>query len=131
MRVLLDVNVLLDSLLQRHPWHKEADAILNAAARGQLNCSVTTHSLATLFYVARKMVGTVAARAGVRRHLLAFHILPVDKQTLLDAGALAGNDFEDNILIAAAVAAGLDGIVTRMSRISHTRRFLGGSQPRY
>jgi hypothetical protein len=31
MRVLLDVNVILDAmLLQRPPWHKEADAILQA-----------------------------------------------------------------------------------------------------
>jgi predicted nucleic acid-binding protein len=49
----------------------------------------------------------------VRRYLVAFDILPVDKQTLLDADALAGNDFEDNILIAAAVTASLDAIVTR------------------
>src|SRR5262245_940687 len=34
MRVLLDVNVLLDSLLQRTPWNKEADDILSAAATG-------------------------------------------------------------------------------------------------
>ena len=30
MRVLLDTNVILDSLLQRAPWHQEADAILQA-----------------------------------------------------------------------------------------------------
>jgi hypothetical protein len=41
------------------------------------------------------------------------HILPVDKQTLLDADALPGTDFEDNILIAAAVTASVDAIVTR------------------
>ena len=49
MRVLLDVNVLLDALLQRIPWHKEANAILNAAALGQVTCAATTLSLATLF----------------------------------------------------------------------------------
>jgi hypothetical protein len=32
---------------------------------------------------------------------------------LSDADGLAGNDFEDNIMIAAAVAASLDAIVTR------------------
>jgi hypothetical protein len=31
----------------------------------------------------------------------------------VDADALPGNDLEDNILIAAAVTASLDGIVTR------------------
>jgi hypothetical protein len=69
--------------------------------------------LATLFYVGRKFVGSPAARAGVRRHLAAYDILPIDKQTLVDADAMTGPDFEDNIMIAAATAAGLDAIITR------------------
>jgi predicted nucleic acid-binding protein len=113
MRVLLDTNVLLDSILQRAPWHKDADAILVAAALGQVSCATTPLSLATLFYVGRKLIGTVAARAGVRRYLAAFAILPIDRQTLLHADNLAGSDFEDNILIAAAVTASLDAIITR------------------
>src|SRR5438445_7149688 len=101
MRVLLDTNVLLDAILQRPPWHHEADAILQAGALGQVGCAAATLSLATIFYVARKAVGAPTARAAVRNCLGALAILPIDKQTLLDADALAGNDFEDNILIAA------------------------------
>src|SRR5439155_8616753 len=39
MRVLLDINVLLDALLQRAPWHQQADAILTAASSGQVICA--------------------------------------------------------------------------------------------
>jgi predicted nucleic acid-binding protein len=113
MRVLLDTNILLDSILQRAPWHAEADAILQADARGQVNCAATTLSLATVFYVARKAVGTLVARGAVQKCLAALAILPVDKQTLVDADALAGTDFEDNIIIAASVAASVDAIITR------------------
>jgi predicted nucleic acid-binding protein len=113
MRVQLDTNVLLDSILQRAPWHKDADAVLQAAALGQVSCAATTLSLATVFYLGRKAVGTAAARAGVRRYLVGCAILPIDKRALLDADALPGNDFEDNIMIAAAVAASLDAIVRR------------------
>jgi hypothetical protein len=57
----------------------------------------------------------------VRKSLGALTILPVNKQTLLDADALPGNDFEDNILIAAAVTASLDAIVTRnVTDFSHS-----------
>lgn len=87
--------------------------ILQAAGQGQVECAATTLSLATVFYVARKVVGTATARAAVRKGLAAFTILPIDKQTLLDADAMPGNDFEDNILIAAAVTASVDAIVTR------------------
>ncbi len=113
MRVLLDTNVLLDALLQRTPWHLQADAVLAAAARGQVSCATTTLSLATLFYVGRKIVGAAAARAGVRNYLATFAILPIDKQILLAADAMPGRDFEDNIVIAAAVTASLDAIITR------------------
>ena len=104
MRVLLDTNVVLDSMLQRAPLQSDADAILKAAALGQISCAVTSLSLATIFYVGRKVVGTAKARADVRSYLAAFTILPIDKQTLLDADALAGSDFEDNITMAAAAA---------------------------
>jgi predicted nucleic acid-binding protein len=113
MRVLLDTNVLLDSIMQRSPWDKDADAILQAAAMGQASCAITTLSLATLFYVGRKAVGAAAARAGVRRYLAGFAILPIDKQTLVAADGMLGSDFEDNIVIAAGVSASVDAIVTR------------------
>jgi hypothetical protein len=68
-------------------------------------------------------------------------ILPIDKQTLLDADAMRGKDFEDNILIAAAVAASVDAIVTRnVADFAHSpipvwqpaellRRLAGASPP--
>lgn len=113
MRVLLDTNVILDALLQRMPWRVEAEQILNAAAAGRLGCATTSLSLATLFYVGRRMLGATQARMAVRDCLNAFHVLAVDAQTLIDADAFPGADFEDNIQIAAAVQAGLDAIVTR------------------
>ena len=57
----------------------------------------------------------------MRSYLASFEILPVEKQTLADADALPGSDFEDNILIATAVAASLDAIVTRnVTDFSHS-----------
>jgi predicted nucleic acid-binding protein len=121
MRVLLDINVILDVMLQRPPWHTEADAILHAAAQGQVMCATTPLSLATIFYVGRKIVGATIARASVQKYLAAFEILPISKQTLLDADVLLGNDFEDNIQIAAAVAGSVDMIVTRnVADFSHS-----------
>jgi predicted nucleic acid-binding protein len=113
MRVLLDTNVLLDSMLQRPPWHADADAILQAAGHGEVTCAATVLSLANLFYVGRRVVGTDQARIGVQSCLNSFEIVAIDRQVLLDADALPGSDFEDNVQIAAAVASGLDAIVTR------------------
>lgn len=113
MRVLLDTNVILDAMLQRTPWHADTDAILHAAGRGEIICAVTTLSIANLFYIGRRLVGTQQARSDVRTCLNTLQILAVDRQALMDADTLAGSDFEDNIQIAAAVAASLDAIITR------------------
>lgn len=81
---------------------------------------MTVLSIANLFYIGRRLVGTDQARTDVQTCLHTLQILAVDRQTLLDADALAGSDFEDNIQIAAAVATGLDAIVTRdQSGFSH------------
>lgn len=121
MRVLLDTNVILDAMLQRPPWHGDADAILKAASQGLVTCAATANSLTNVFYIGRRTVGTAHTRTGIRLYLQAFEILPIDKQTLLDADTLAGNDFEDNVEIAAAVIAQVDAIVTRnASDFSHS-----------
>ena len=113
MHVLLDTNVVLDAILQRPPWHKAADAILQAAGLGRVTCAATALTVATVFYVARKAVGIPKARAAVQKCLGGFSILPIEKQSLVDAEAMLGSDFEDNIVIAAAMTASVDAIVTR------------------
>src|SRR4051794_40616553 len=113
MRVLLDTNVILDAMLQRPPWYREADAIVLAHAQRQVDCAAATLSLATVFYVSRKVIGTAAARMAVRDYLAAFEIVPIDKQMLVDADGMLGVDFEDNILIAVAVFSSVDAIITR------------------
>lgn len=113
MRVLLDTDVLLDSLLQRTPWHVESDEILRRAAGGEVDLAVVSLTLANLFYVGRRTVGTERARSEVRRIAMTFEVLSVDRQTILDADSLPGADFEDNIQIAATKTADLDAIVTR------------------
>jgi hypothetical protein len=72
-----------------------------------------TFSEFTFFYIARCQIGIPSANAAVDRCLAAFEVLTVDKALLLQARALPGNDFEDNVQISCALAAGLDLIVTR------------------
>jgi hypothetical protein len=66
-----------------------------------------------IFYIARRQIGILGANATVDRCLAAFEVLTVDKALLLEAHALPGNDFEDNVQISCALAAGRDLIVTR------------------
>jgi hypothetical protein len=66
-----------------------------------------------VFYVARKLVGLDRARAITAACLENFRIASVGEAVLHDAISLAGKDFEDDVQIAAARSAGLDGVITR------------------
>ncbi len=113
MRVLFDTNIVLDVLLGRIPWQAEADVIFEAARQGKIIASMTTLSIANVFYVGRRLAGLEKAIQSVHDCLSAFDILPVERRTLEAALLLPGPDFEDKIQIAAAIEANLDGIITR------------------
>jgi predicted nucleic acid-binding protein len=116
MRVLLDTNVVLDSMLQRPPWNRDADAILRAAAQGKFICAVTPLALATVFYVGRRVVGLEKALVGVRNYIQAFDILPVHRQTLCDADCRPHRCNRTAVVIAAltvAIAPPLDRCLIR------------------
>lgn len=113
MRVLIDTNVLLDVLLQRQPWATDSDAVWQANDQGYLAGFISATVATNLFYIARRARGNSEALQAVRACLDSFEICPVDRAILEAAIALPGADFEDNVLIACAQAATLDGIVTR------------------
>jgi predicted nucleic acid-binding protein len=113
MRVLLDTNVLLDALLDREPWSEAAAAIWTAHDEGRLEAWITASSLTDIFYIGRRIKGHDVAREAVRLCLATFNVCPVDAATLQAADRLLGEDFEDNLQIACALASDLDGIVTR------------------
>jgi len=120
MRVLLDTNVLLDVLLNREPWVKESSAVWQAHDDGRVVGHVMACALADIFYIARRLKGLETAFEAVGVCLDAFVVCGVERQTLEQARALPGNDFEDNLQIACASSTGLDAIVTRDKGFSST-----------
>lgn len=113
MKVLVDANVVLDVLLNRTPWVAESRAVWDANHRQQIHGYVVATTLTNMFYIARRLVGFSKALEGVRACLAAFHVLSVDGNVLIEATKLAGNDFEDNVVIRCAVNFQMDVIVTR------------------
>ena len=74
---------------------------------------MTALTIANVFYVGCRIVGADQARLAVRQCLAALEIVGIDQRTLVQADALKGSDFEDNIQIAAATIGAVDAIVTR------------------
>ena len=113
IRILLDTNVALDLLLHRAPWAADAEAIRVAHTDGAIAAHLTASSLTDVFYLARRLIGRDGAWDAVRSCLDHFPVVAVGMGELQSAAVLPGEDFEDNLQIACAVAVGLEFIVTR------------------
>jgi predicted nucleic acid-binding protein len=65
MRVLLDINVLLDFLLAREPFATEAREIWLACEQERCTGYLAAISVTNIWYIGRRLVGTDAARQHV------------------------------------------------------------------
>jgi predicted nucleic acid-binding protein len=54
MKVLLDINILLDVVLEREPWHPAAARLLSAVHEGHVLGFVASHTIPTIHYIVEK-----------------------------------------------------------------------------
>lgn len=113
MKVLLELNIVLDVLLNREPFVADSAGVLRANHEGRIEGHVSAISLPTLFYIVRRNSDLEKAHHAIRECLDSFTISPVDRAVLEMAAGLPGSDFEDNVQIACAVESKLEAIVTR------------------
>lgn len=112
-RVLLDVNVVLDVLLDRAPFADGSSAVWAAVEQGQAEGLLSAHAVTTLHYLNAKAVGVRMARQTTDALLSVFDVASVDGAVLNAALALNWTDFEDAVTAAAARRSKCDALVTR------------------
>lgn len=115
-RVLLDVNVVLDVLLDRAPFADASSAVWAAVEQGDAEGVLSAHAVTTLHYLNAKAVGVRLARETTDALLSVFEAAIVDDAVLHAALALAWTDFEDAVTAAAAKRAKCHALVTRNPR---------------
>ena len=114
MRLLVDINVVLDVALQRP----------GAAASGQLlaHCGrqheawLAWHSVATLAYLIEHQTSNIDAREFIRSMLTWAEVASTGTPDAKAALELPMRDFEDALQVAAAMACGAQFIITRNER---------------
>ena len=112
-RILFDVNVVLDVLLDRKQ-HVEASAAAWAAVEtGMAEGLLAAHAVTTIHYLVRKAAGTAKARGILSAILRVFGVAAVNGAVLQEALQLSCPDFEDAVTAAAARLASCDSVVTR------------------
>jgi hypothetical protein len=77
LKLLLDINVILDVVLSRIPWMGEAARLLTAVESGQADGYIAAHTLTTIHYYVAKHRGRVAAISFVTDLLRIVRVVPV------------------------------------------------------
>lgn len=116
MKVLFDTNVVVDLLANREPFVHDARALFAAVERGVIDGCLCGTTVTTVHYLLAKQVGHAAARLLVGKLLTLFEVIPVNRATLQNALERPLSDFEDAVMLEAAVQAGAHFLVTRNGR---------------
>ncbi len=114
MRLLIEINVLLDVALRR-PGAPESARLLALCGR-QHEGWLAWHSIATLAYLIERQTSAVSGRDLIRGILVWADVAKTGRPDALAALELPMRDFEDALQVAAAMACGAQFIITRNER---------------
>lgn len=113
LRVLFDLNILLDVLQERQPFYEASARLLAYAETGRIEGWIAAHSVTTLYYLIAKDQSPDQARVILTRLLQFLHIAAVDQTTIEQSLNLPYRDFEDAVQAMAAVQIKSACLVTR------------------
>jgi predicted nucleic acid-binding protein len=113
IRILVDLNVILDTLQLRHPHHHDSALVMAYVEKDSIEGMVAAHSWTTLFHLYAKDQSADLARIRLTELLQFFSVASVDQVVIEQALNLPYADFEDALQMMAAVRSGADYLVTR------------------
>jgi len=116
MRILVDTNIFLDTLMDREGLAQASQEVLDWCGAHPGEAWIAWHTLSNLFYIGAKTVGRTDAMKYLDAILLAFEIAPCGSSSARFARSLGMADFEDALQVAAAAEADAKLIVTRNAK---------------
>ena len=116
LRVLIDLNVILDVLQRREPFYDMSARVLAAAETRIVEGWVAAHSLTTLFYLLARYQSAEQARVALTDLLTLLSVAAVDHAVIEQALNLPYPDFEDAVQMMAASRSGMNYLITRNVR---------------
>ncbi len=113
LRVIYDVNIILDVVQRREQHYALSAAALALAEKETVEGYIAAHNVTTLFYLQTRYTSAERARVVITELLQFLRIAAVDHDTVEQALNLPYRDFEDAVLMMAAVKCAADYVVTR------------------
>ena len=111
--LLLDTNVIMDALQERQPFDAAAKEILLRSENGDIKVCFTANAATDIFYLYSKARDLKSARSALNYLFSNYGVISVTLEDCVAALSLQIEDFEDALVVACAMKAGVDYIVTR------------------
>lgn len=114
MGIVCDSNIILDLLLQREPYWSDAACVLNTCEQYDEEVFVSASSITDIYYISHNHNHSKSKSLGVVKEIMKLcSICEVNQDDIINATEMAGRDFEDCVLAAAAIRQECKCIVTR------------------
>ena len=114
LRVMIDINVILDLLENRNGWVMDAAKTCAVCGAGmRVTGFVPVHAVTTIYYIVRKRGGKALADKTMDWMLALFKVSTCGAEEFRLARQLEMDDFEDAVVAASAKCESCDYIVTR------------------
>lgn len=113
LRVLIDLNIILDAIGGREPFAALSAEVLSVASAGHIEGWVAAHSLTTFYYLSARHNSRDIAHTQLTDLRQFLNVAAVDAHVIDLALALPYKDFEDAVQMMAGVRAGAQYVVTR------------------
>lgn len=111
--VLVDVNICLDLLLDRHPFVEFSGQIFQRAEQKKLTIVVSGLSFDTLFYIMRPAMGATKSTQILREFSRNITVGTVNQSVVQQALHSGWKDLEDALQYYCAIEAGCSALITR------------------
>ena len=114
MKILIDTNVLLDSLLEREPFIANATQVFDLIEKQKHIAYLTATSITDIYYLSKKQLDSSSSALDLIKKIIAvFEIASIDKNVIKKAAELDFKDFEDAVQYQSAKNENIDIIITR------------------
>lgn len=116
MKVMLDTNVILDVWLAREPYWQDSAHLLAKAETKEIAGYVCPTTITTLHYLGKKVLGEEKTRELLVNLLSICTVGEISSKVFRRALESKVNDFEDAVIEAVSVGAGVDIIASRNTK---------------
>jgi predicted nucleic acid-binding protein len=116
LKAVLDTNIVLDVLLDRHPFSGPAAKIFGWAERSEFSGLLCATTVTTVHYLLSQAFSSRETRQLLSKLLSLFGVAAVNRHVIERALSSSIRDFKDAVLSEAGELAGAECIITRNAR---------------